>query len=73
MDLAPTLKSPEWVKSEMVSNIISLAGNNGNLYALTREGVIYKNEYIRNNHKWLKIAYRNNETIKRRYKTYSIS
>ncbi len=59
-----SLKAPEWVKSEMASNIVSLTGNNGSLYALTREGVIYKSEISGINRNWLKIAYRNKETIK---------
>ena len=57
-------KKPEWVKGKMVSNIISLSGNEANLYALSADGVIYKKEIKGKDHGWLKIAYRNNETIK---------
>ena len=57
-------KGSQWVKSESPGNIISFSSDNGSLYALTRDGVIYRNSLQGNNHKWLKIAYRNNETIK---------
>jgi hypothetical protein len=58
------LKSPDWQKNVMPDNIISLSGNNGKLYALSSDGVIYSCEPGRADPKWLKIAYRNNETIK---------
>ncbi len=57
-------KGSEWIKSESPGGIISLSTDNGNLYALTRDGVIYRYNSRGNTHKWLKIAYRNNETIK---------
>ncbi len=63
-------KGSEWRKSESVANIICLAANKGNLYALTRDGVIYRYNFSGNN-KWLEIAYRNNETIKEDIKLIS--
>lgn len=57
-------KNPEWEKSETLSGIISLAANNGKLYALTGEGDIHKCEPSGTAGKWLKMAYRNGETIK---------
>jgi hypothetical protein len=59
-----TLKSSGWEKGEMPDNIISLSGNNGKLYALSSDGVIYSCEPGRADPKWLKIACKNNETIK---------
>ena len=62
---ADLLRKPlKWEKREMVNNIISLSSDNGKLYALTKEGVLYKSEISDGAGKWLKIAYRNNETIK---------
>ncbi|MBK9389798.1 MAG: hypothetical protein IPN68_06260 [Bacteroidetes bacterium] len=56
-------KSFDWKKSEAPAGIISLTANEDRLYALTGEGVIYKCEPSRNNINWLKMAYRNGETI----------
>ena len=57
-------KSIEWTKDEIVKNVISLAANKGKLYALTSEDVIYRCELSARDKKWLKIAYKNNETIR---------
>ena len=52
-------KSIVWTKPETVNNIVSLAANNGKLYALTNDGIIYQCETGKKDQKWLKIAYRN--------------
>ncbi|MEI6050295.1 MAG: hypothetical protein WCS03_15435 [Bacteroidota bacterium] len=57
-------KSIEWLKCETVNSILSLAANKGKLYALTDDCVIYQNEPGKGDHKWLKIAYKNGQTIK---------
>jgi hypothetical protein len=57
-------KSPEWKKSELPVGIVSLTANKGKLYAADKEGAIYKCEPSTGDLKWLKIAYRNGETIK---------
>ena len=57
-------KSIDWVKIESVDNIICLTANKGILYALTNDGVIYRYEQWNKYHKWLKIAYKNGQTIK---------
>ncbi len=54
----------DWKKSEAPAGIISLTASEDKLYALTGEGVIYKCEPSMSNMKWLKMAYRNGETIK---------
>ncbi|MBI5010134.1 MAG: hypothetical protein HZB98_10925, partial [Bacteroidia bacterium] len=56
-------KKFDWKQSEAPVNIISLSANNGRLYALTGEGVIYKCEPSVSDGKWIKMAYRNGETI----------
>jgi len=57
-------KSFDWKKADAPSGIISLAADKSRLYALTSEGVIYKCEPSREEIRWLKMAYRNGETIK---------
>jgi len=57
-------RGSEWIKSESPDSIISLSSDNGSLYALTLNGVIYRKKLQGKDQKWLKIAYRNNETIK---------
>jgi len=57
-------KSFDWKKAEAPAGIISLTASEDKLYALTGEGVIYKCEPSISNMKWLKMAYRNGETIK---------
>lgn len=57
-------KSFDWKNSEAPAGIISLTASEDKLYALTGEGVIYKCEPSISNMKWLKMAYRNGETIK---------
>jgi hypothetical protein len=64
-------KSVTWQKSEMVTNIISFSSDNGKLYALDNEGIIYRQDLSLKDGKWLKIAYRNNETIKEDIKLIS--
>jgi len=54
----------EFKKSDVPAGLISLASNGSKVYALTAEGVIYKSELFRTDSKWLKMAYRNGETIK---------
>jgi hypothetical protein len=66
------VKSVEWLKQETVNDVISLAYNRGKLYALTLDGVLYQNEPAKNDHKWLKIAYRNGQTIKEDIKYITI-
>lgn len=66
-------KTPEWERSETIKNIISLSGNNDKVYALTADGVIYRSESDGKPDKWLKIAYRNNETIREDIKLISFS
>ena len=66
-------KSLTWEKSEMVSNIISFSSDNGKLYALTSDGIIYRRDIRIRDSKWMKIAYRNNETIKEDIKLISFS
>jgi hypothetical protein len=61
---ALNMKPLTWEKSDMVTNILSISSNNGKLYALTTNGVIYSYDISGMDSKWLKIAYRNNETIK---------
>jgi hypothetical protein len=69
---ANLLKKPfMWEKSEMVNNIISFSSENGKLYALTNGGILYKSEISDIARNWLKIAYRNNETIKEDIKLIS--
>jgi hypothetical protein len=57
-------KDIEWIKIESVENIISLTANKGRLYALANDGVIYRYEPWNQYYKWLKIAYKNGQTIK---------
>jgi hypothetical protein len=57
-------KSIEWIEFGSIKNIISLTADHKKLYALTNDGVIYKYEPWSEDHKWLKIAYRNGQTIK---------
>jgi hypothetical protein len=57
-------KSFKWENGAMVNNIISFSSDKGKLYALTKDGILYKSEASEGASKWLKIAYRNNETIK---------
>ena len=66
-----TGKSLTWEKGDMVTNVISLSSDNGKLYALTADGVIYRQDISIKEGKWLKIAYRNNETIKEDIKLIS--
>jgi hypothetical protein len=66
-------KSLKWVTYEAINNIVSLASNKGKLYALTNEDVIYQNEPAKNDHKWLKIAYKNKQTIKEDIKYITVS
>jgi hypothetical protein len=65
--------SMEWIKCETVNNIISLAANNGKIYALTGDGVIYQNQPGKHDGKWLKIAYKNGQTIKEDIRHITIS
>lgn len=53
----------DWVKLSIMKGIISLGVQNGNLYALTNEGIIYKGVPVKMEIKWLKVAYKNNVTI----------
>ncbi len=53
-----------WDKTDMVPDIISLSSDNGKLYALAADGVIYRHDISVKDDKWLRIAYKNNETIK---------
>jgi hypothetical protein len=64
-------KSFTWQKSDMVSNIISFTSNDGKLYALDTDGIIYRKDLSVKDGKWLKIAYRNNVTIKEDFKLIS--
>lgn len=61
-------KRIEWKKVESIRNsifnVVSLTSNNRKLYALTNENVIYQCEPGNIDSKWLKIAYKNGETIK---------
>jgi hypothetical protein len=57
-------KKIEWIEVESIKDIISLTADHKKLYALTSDGVIYKYEPWSKDHKWLKIAYRNGQTIK---------
>ncbi len=57
-------KELQWVKSETADGIISLAANRNKLYAFTAAGILYSCETQHRDNKWLKIAYKNNETIK---------
>ncbi len=60
-----------WEKGDMVTNVISFSSDNGLLYALDTDGVIYRHDSSVKDSKWLKIAYRNNETIKENIKLIS--
>ena len=66
----------EWVKVESVhnsiTNIVSLAANNRKLYALTKDGDIYRCEQGKKDSRWLKIAYRNGETFKEEITNISV-
>jgi hypothetical protein len=66
----------EWKKVgaiiNSISNIISLTLNNRKLYALTSDDVIYQCEPGNKDSKWLKIAYKNGETIKEDIKHITI-
>lgn len=62
----------EWLKSEAVNNIVSLAANNRKLFALTIEGVLYQYEPGRKDSKWLKAAYKNGQTIKEEIKHITV-
>jgi hypothetical protein len=66
-----TGKPLSWETSAMVTNIISFSSDNGKLYALDADGVIYRQDLSLKESKWLKIAYRNNETIKEDIKLIS--
>lgn len=57
-------KSLVWKKGKTLPGIISFASGDGILYALTADGVIYKCHPSREDHEWIKIAYKNGETIK---------
>lgn len=57
-------KGSGWVKSAGPENVISLSANGPYLYALTGDGVILKKKVSDGDSRWLRIAYRNNETIK---------
>ncbi|HBE42458.1 MAG TPA: hypothetical protein DDW27_14895 [Bacteroidales bacterium] len=54
----------EWKSFNTMKNIISLAGLDDDLFALTGEGMIFKCKPDNNILEWSKIAYRNNITIK---------
>jgi hypothetical protein len=54
----------DWIRHEAVRNIVSITANNGKLYALTSDRVIFQNEPGKNINKWLKMAYKNGQTIK---------
>ena len=54
----------EWTKSESVKKAVSLAANNRKIFALTDEDIIYQIEPRKRDSKWLKAAYKNNQTIK---------
>jgi len=56
-------KNIEWKKLDITGNIISLTFNKGKLYALTDEDKIYQYEPWKRFNKWLKIAYKNGQTI----------
>jgi hypothetical protein len=69
-------KKIKWKQCEInnsISEIISIAANKGKLYSLTGDGVIYQTEPGRENTKWLKIAYRNGQTIKEDIRHIAIS
>lgn len=53
-----------WSELNTIRGIISLAQLNSNLYALTNEGVLFEGSLSENDIHWVKIAYRNNITIK---------
>ena len=55
---------PALEKSDMPDNIAAIAGNDGKLYALTADGVIYMRNISGSDRRWLKIAYKNNSTIR---------
>ena len=57
-------KSLVWKKGKTLPGIISFASGDGILYALTADGEIYKCHPSREDHEWVKIAYKNGETIK---------
>jgi hypothetical protein len=57
-------KNIEWMNLESIKNIVSLTADHKKLYALTNDGFIYKYEPWSQDHKWLRIAYRNGQTIK---------
>ena len=54
----------EWKKIDAPEGIISLAADNRRIYALTSEGVLFNCEPSGEETRWLKMAYRNMETIK---------
>ena len=65
-------KTLEWTKLDISGNVVSLTFNNGKLYGLTDEDVIYQYEPWKRFNKWLKIAYKNNQTIKEDIKSITI-
>jgi hypothetical protein len=69
-------KKIKWKQCEIInsiSDVISIAANKGKLYSLTNDGIIYQTEPGRSDNKWLKIAYRNNQTIKEDIRHIAIS
>lgn len=65
-------KNPDWSKLDITSNVVSMTFNNGKLYGLTDEDVIYQWEPWKRFNKWLKIAYKNNQSIKEDIKFITI-
>ena len=67
----------EWRKVEtltnILNNIVCLAANEQKLYVLTNDEVIYQCTPGRADSKWLKIAYRNGETIKEDIKQIAVA
>jgi hypothetical protein len=58
------IKEPDWSLIKTINGIISLTALNGELYALTNEGAIFKADASGSQVIWVKIAYKNNITIK---------
>jgi len=65
-------KNPEWTRLDISGSVVSLTFNNGKLYGLTDDNVIYQYEPWKRFNKWLKIAYKNNQTIKEDIKFITI-
>ncbi|WP_172594615.1 neutral/alkaline non-lysosomal ceramidase N-terminal domain-containing protein [Mariniphaga sediminis] len=70
--LKPFEDSANWKQLDSLQDIISLAASNEKLYALTSVGILFQLPLSGNNKKWLKIAYKNEETIKENIRNIAI-